>query len=51
MILSYFGLNKLIIKIIKIMVIAQEFEDFGDFILVQYTTIGDNRKLYFKNNK
>jgi len=51
MILSYFGLNKLIIKIIKIMIIAQEFEDFGDFILVQYTTIGDNRKLYFKNNK
>jgi len=50
-ILSYFGLSKFIFKIIKMAIMATEYSDISDFILVYYSTVSDNRKLLFRDNK
>jgi len=49
-ILSYFGLNKLIIKLIKAIIISRHFVDIADYIYIYYNNLGDTRKLFYYNN-
>jgi len=49
--LSYFGINRLFLKLVKLFFSSWNFPDLSDFLAINYTNPLDARRLYFYKNK